>query len=59
VAPRRSFADGGLSSIHLKVTGAGPIQISGKVPSCGVNGVGRRRGDVVLSPSFSIIAVGQ
>jgi hypothetical protein len=49
--------DGGFSTMHLKITGPGAIQINARIPACGTNGVGRWCGEVVLSPSFSITAV--
>jgi hypothetical protein len=51
--------DGGFSTMHLKITGPGTIQINARIPSCGASGIGRWLDEVVLSPSFSIIAVDQ
>jgi hypothetical protein len=49
--------DGGFATMHLKITGPGPIQINATIPSCGTSGIGRWIEEVVLSPSFSIMAV--
>jgi hypothetical protein len=49
--------DGGLSTIHLKVTAPGPIQINATIPACGISGIGRWCDQVVLDPAFTITAV--
>jgi hypothetical protein len=49
--------DGGFATMHLKITGPGPITINATIPSCGTSGIGRWLDQVVLSPSFSFTAV--
>jgi hypothetical protein len=49
--------DGGFATMHLKIASPGPIQINARIPSCGAPGIGRWLDEVVLSPSFSIMAV--
>jgi hypothetical protein len=50
-------SDGGFATMHLKITGPGPIQINATIPSCGINGIGRWCDEVVLDPAFTITAV--
>jgi hypothetical protein len=49
-------ADGGLATMHLKVTGAGTITINATIPACGTSGIGRWCDEVTLSPPFTIAA---
>jgi hypothetical protein len=49
--------DGGFATMHLKITGPGPIQVNAAIPACGTNGVGRWCDQVVLSPAFSLTGV--
>jgi hypothetical protein len=49
--------DGGFSTMHLKITAPGPIQINARIPSCGTPGIGRWCDEITLSPAFSITAV--